>query len=203
MSFVREPRHPHRIAVDGQFIEDRHRNLLHVVVDDTSLNRDTRASAHLRAVRSSNQRNPAFHRTVVGGAQIVSWPSEIRARDIRRSETPAVVFPRVGRFVLRVEVLGIEAGEEIGPLRCAPEMAETDTRVSLLAYGLVSRANRWPCRRGCPSRFHSVENTDGSGLPSGVSLPVSRLSPFMQSSQIASNSSRNRCRATTNEGSPR
>ena len=39
-----------------------------------------------------------------------------------------------------------------------------------------------------PSRLYSVEKTDGSGLPSGVSLPVSRLSPFMQSNHSLSNS---------------
>ena len=43
-----------------------------------------------------------------------------------------------------------------------------------------------------PSRLYSVEKTDGSGLPSGVSLPVSRLSPFMQSNHSLSNSARNR-----------
>ena len=36
-----------------------------------------------------------------------------------------------------------------------------------------------------PSRFVSVEKTLGSGLPSGVSLPVLYLSPFRQSIQIA------------------
>jgi hypothetical protein len=54
-----------------------------------------------------------------------------------------------------------------------------------------------------PSRFCSVEKTEGSGLPSGVSLPVSRLSPFMQSNQRRSNSARNLCRMTTKEGSLR
>src|ERR1700749_1825440 len=38
-----------------------------------------------------------------------------------------------------------------------------------------------------PSRLNSVENTLGSGLPSGVSLPVSCLSPLSESTQILSN----------------
>ena len=54
-----------------------------------------------------------------------------------------------------------------------------------------------------PSRLWSVEKTDGSGLPSGVSLPVSRLSPFMQSSHSLSNSASSRWRITTKDGSPR
>ena len=52
-----------------------------------------------------------------------------------------------------------------------------------------------------PSRFLSVEKTEGSGLPSGVSLPVSRLSPFRLSMVIVSNVRRNRSRKTTKLGS--
>ena len=52
-----------------------------------------------------------------------------------------------------------------------------------------------------PSLLYCVEKTEGSDLPSGVSLPVSRLSPLSESNHIASNSDKNFCRITTNDGS--
>src|SRR4030042_6492205 len=54
-----------------------------------------------------------------------------------------------------------------------------------------------------PALLYSVENTLGSGLPSGVRFPVSRLSPFKLSSHSRSNSPRKRSRITTKDGSER
>ena len=131
---------------------------------------------------------------------------ECRERDPSRINWCVGHAPKAeARFCFRLQsrVFGLKRSflvsqrcQQIRTLRLTPELAIQHLR----------RPHRQAARRAMvtmavptrmPSRFISVEKAEGSGLPSGVTLPVSRLSPFRLSTQMASNSSSNRWRMTT------
>ena len=123
-----------------------------------------------------------FHESVVWrhAAQRLGQfrPSEIGARNVRRSEGPAVVFPRVGSLVLRVEVLARRGwrGDARRSFALAPEMSRKRTIGSLVAEGCFTNSQS-PCLRGCLREFHSVEKTRRIGFPFGRRACRSRDCP--------------------------
>ena len=78
----------------------------------------------------------------VSRRSITSAMRDMHRRNIRRSKTPAVVFSRVGHFVLRIEVLSVKAGKEIGSVSWCPRNDGTEWWYRYPEHGFASRTNQ-------------------------------------------------------------
>ena len=92
----------------------------------------------------------------------------------------AVLRFRAHRIVLGVEITGgFEGLQECARLSAPQKFSVPDNGLRRCFVGFANRPMLVPSLM--PALLYSVENMLGSGLPSGVRLPVSRLSPLRQS----------------------
>ena len=103
---------------------------------------------------------------------------ELSGTELHRAQ--AVAVGGAGGGVHIGGAAAVQARQQRGGLARAPELAVAEGVPGCPVR--TSRAIAVPLRM--PARFMGVEKMLGSGWPSGVRLPVSRLSPFRQSIQI-------------------